>query len=182
VGRRCYIGWPFLIEAVVTRVVDGLFGYRRVGGDAAPRDRKSSGAAGARMVREPMEPYEVKAWPSNVEVLERTYARRGIITGPVNVILTVRPIKVRCHDGRTEIAHTVELTVGSFFFFFSCASPVAACCTGNGTACRRQLGTRVLTGGAGAARQRGRGERAGRGPAVPRPAAAVAGGMRSSAR
>jgi len=114
VGRRCYIGWPFLIEAVVTRVVDGLFSYRRMGGDAAPRDRKSSGAAGARMVREPMEPYEVKAWPSNVEVLERTYARRGIITGPVNVVLTVRPIKVRCHDGRKEIAHTVELMVGSF--------------------------------------------------------------------
>ena len=104
VGRRCYVGWPFLIEAMVTRVVDGLFSYRRVGGDAPPRDRKSGGAGAGRVVREPMEPYEVKAWPSNVEALERTYARRGIITGPVNVVLTVRPIKVRRRCGRAERA------------------------------------------------------------------------------
>ena len=96
VGQRCYVGWPFLVEAMVTRVADGMFEYRR-NANATGGGGKRGGGPG--VIREPMENYEVKAWPSYAEQLERVYQRRGINTGPVEIILNVRPFKVRTGVG-----------------------------------------------------------------------------------
>ena len=95
-GKRCFVGWPFLVEALVTRISDGYFTYRR----SVPSRMASAGSAnavaGPQVVQDPVDPEDASNWESLVGSLENAYSRRGIKTGPIHVVLSVRPFKV--HD------------------------------------------------------------------------------------
>jgi 5'-3' exoribonuclease 1 len=93
VGRRCYIGWPFLVEAQITSIADGLFTYRS--GKGGSSSGSAGAAAGGGVVRQPMDAHEVATWPAHTEQLARVYARRGIVLNDVEAIVTVRPFKAR---------------------------------------------------------------------------------------
>lgn len=83
VGKRVYSGWPFLREGLVVGVSDELFRYERI---------KMGGKS--KIVSTPHSVGDLGQFKRKTERIEHFYSKRfGIITGPVDVLLHVLPLK-----------------------------------------------------------------------------------------
>ncbi len=85
IGERTFIGWPFLQEGKVVAVSDSLFKYEKfsiVQGDPQ------------KVISNPHTPQALGLWKMKAEKIEHFYSKRcGVITGNVDVLLHVRPLK-----------------------------------------------------------------------------------------
>lgn len=91
IGKRTFIGWPFLIEGLVVAVSDSLFRYElgEVGGVE-------------KVLSNPHRPEAASAVRRKAERIEHTYSKRfGVLIGNVEILLHVRPLKglKRMDDG-----------------------------------------------------------------------------------
>jgi 5'-3' exoribonuclease 1 len=103
VGSRVFVGWPYLREGLVAAVSDCLFRYEKM--TVIP-------GKPAKVVANPHAPAGLGIWKSKAEKIEHTYSKRcAVITGSVEVLLHVRPLKglcfshVRQHTSDTHDAH-----------------------------------------------------------------------------
>jgi 5'-3' exoribonuclease 1 len=84
-GRRTFVGWPFLQEGLVVAVSDSLFKYEKM--SVIP-------GAPARVVSNPHAPHGLGHWKAKAEKIEQTYSKRfAVVTGDIEVLLHVRPLK-----------------------------------------------------------------------------------------
>ncbi|KAF5348597.1 hypothetical protein D9756_009691 [Leucocoprinus leucothites] len=83
IGERTFIGWPYSREGLVTGASDSTFIYDR---PASSGDRPSKVVSIRHSIRGSSQ------WKNKVERLEQIYSDRGISTGPVEVLLLVRPL------------------------------------------------------------------------------------------
>ncbi|KAG6889401.1 hypothetical protein C0992_005394 [Termitomyces sp. T32_za158] len=93
VGQRTFIGWPFLQEGLVVAVSDMLFKYEKL----AVVDGTEP-----KVVSTPHAPQGLGHWKMKAERIEQIYSKRmGVITGAVDMLLHVRPLKglKRLEDG-----------------------------------------------------------------------------------
>lgn len=82
IGRRVFIGWPFLQEGKVTAVSDSSFKYRKIQG--APE----------KVVSSPHPSQHAGQWKWKSEKIEMYYSKRcGVVTGAVDVLVHVLPLK-----------------------------------------------------------------------------------------
>jgi 5'-3' exoribonuclease 1 len=85
VGKRTFTGWPFLQEGLVEAISDSLFKYERlvvIPGNAP------------QIVSNPHSHHGLGHWRDKAERIEQVYSKRcGVITGPIDVLLHVRPLK-----------------------------------------------------------------------------------------
>lgn len=92
VGERVFFGWPFLYEGLVSAVSDGLFKYDKMA--VVP-------GAPLKVVSNPHSPGAIGMWKSKAERIEDTYSKRcGVLTGDVDVLLHIRPLR-----GRVPLAY-----------------------------------------------------------------------------
>lgn len=81
-GRRVYVGYPFLSEARIIRVSDELFNYSRPEGGTGPP------------LVVPHGPHEIDLWHRKAERIENVYSKRlGMIIGPVEALVHVDMLK-----------------------------------------------------------------------------------------
>ncbi|WVQ81858.1 hypothetical protein IAT38_003985 [Cryptococcus sp. DSM 104549] len=83
IGQRTYHSWPYLQEGLVVAVSDDMFKYEthQVGGTA-------------KVVSNPHNGHNAITWRKQADHIERHYSKRyGVITGSVDVVLHVRPLK-----------------------------------------------------------------------------------------
>jgi 5'-3' exoribonuclease 1 len=87
IGSKVHIGWPFLREGLVSAVSDSLFKYEKItivkGGPEKimpnPHSQKGLGL-----------------WKMKADQIQQTYSKRsGVLTGDVEVLLHVRPLRGR---------------------------------------------------------------------------------------
>ncbi|KAI6039713.1 exonuclease II [Pisolithus marmoratus] len=86
VGKRTFVGWPFLREGLVVAVSDSMFKYEQmvVVPGSAPRIIANPHSA----------PQGLSHWKSKAERIQYIYSKRcGVITGDVDVLVHVRPLK-----------------------------------------------------------------------------------------
>jgi 5'-3' exoribonuclease 1 len=105
VGTRTFVGWPFLQEGLVVAVSDALFKYEKM--TVVP-------GAPEKVISNPHAQHGLGHWKMKAERIEQTYSKRsGVITGAVDVLLHVCPLKGSCSPcvctssdsfGRTEAA------------------------------------------------------------------------------
>lgn len=82
IGRKVFVGYPFLLEAKVVRVSDELFNYHL----------PETGNGPAATI--PHGPQEINAWHRKAERIEGLYSKRlGIITGQVETLVHVDILK-----------------------------------------------------------------------------------------
>jgi 5'-3' exoribonuclease 1 len=82
-GKVVHTGWPFLREGKVVGVSDSLFKYDKVG--IAGKEK---------VVPTPHAPNAIGHWRAKAERIESVYSKRaGVVTGEVEVMLHVRPLK-----------------------------------------------------------------------------------------
>lgn len=82
IGRKVFVGYPFLLEAKVVRVSDELFNYHL----------PETGNGPAAII--PHGPQEINAWHRKAERIEGLYSKRlGIIIGPVEALVHVDILK-----------------------------------------------------------------------------------------
>ncbi|KAF7319188.1 5'-3' exoribonuclease 1 [Mycena chlorophos] len=115
VGQRVFTGWPFLREGRVVGVSDSLFKYEKI---VLP-----GMGDGERVVKNPHSPAGLGVWRMKADRIEQTYSKRtGVITGSVDVLLHVRPLKglkrlesgalVKDYeDADKEQEHAVQMTL-----------------------------------------------------------------------
>ena len=85
IGRRTFIGWPFLQEGMVSAISDSLFKYEKL--SVIP-------GKPAKVVSNPHSPQGLGLWKMKAEKVEHYYSKRcGVITGNVEVLVHVRPLK-----------------------------------------------------------------------------------------
>lgn len=78
-GKRVYVGYPFLQEAKVTAISDELFKYQLSDSQIMPI---------------PHSPYEIEAWRKKADRMESNYSKRmGIVIGPVEVVVHTSVLK-----------------------------------------------------------------------------------------
>ncbi|KAF9220420.1 hypothetical protein BS17DRAFT_344744 [Gyrodon lividus] len=85
VGKRTFVGWPFLLEGRVVAVSDSLFKYEEmvVVPGAAPK-----------IVANPHASQALSHWKMKAERIEQMYSKKcGVITGDVEVLAHVQPLK-----------------------------------------------------------------------------------------
>ncbi|KAL8953774.1 MAG: hypothetical protein Q9222_000391 [Ikaeria aurantiellina] len=81
-GRRVYVGYPFLSEAKVIRVSDELFTYN-------PSDPGTGPS-----VAVPHSPHEIDQWRRKAERIEAVYSKRlGMMIGPIETLIHVDMLK-----------------------------------------------------------------------------------------
>ncbi len=103
IGKRVFIQWPFLMEALVSSVSDELFLYQvRIAG------------SNRELVKTPHSPDAQVAFSRVADKLEYEYSKRyGVEIGPTELVVQVRPIKGMklMEDGsrRKEFADTNQL-------------------------------------------------------------------------
>ena len=85
VGKRAFVNWPFVREAMVVAVSDQLFKFEKVSfGDGHSQ----------RVLSNPHTPQGLAHWKAKTERIEQQYSKRlGVITGSIEVMLHVRPLK-----------------------------------------------------------------------------------------
>ena len=91
VDQRIFMNWPFLQEGLVVGVSDLMFRYEKmvVGG---------SGDGDVKVVSTPHSSYGWNHWKGKAGRIEDYYSKRcGVITGDVEVLLHVRPLKGLVH-------------------------------------------------------------------------------------
>lgn len=85
VGERTFMNWPFLQEGLVVAVSDGWFKYEKM---------VVTPGSPAKVVSTPHAPQGITHWKSKAAWIEERYSKRsGVITGDVEVLLHVRPLK-----------------------------------------------------------------------------------------
>ena len=85
IGRRTFIGWPFLQEGMVSAVSDSLFKYEKVA--VIP-------GKPPRVIANPHSQHGLAIWKSKAEQKEQFYSKRcGVITGDIEILVHVRPLK-----------------------------------------------------------------------------------------
>ena len=90
IGQRVFIGWPFLQEGKVTAVSDSLFKYEKM---------EIIRGTPEKVVQNPHPPQGVGLWKSKSEKIETYYSKRcGVITGDIDVLLHVVPLKGLSND------------------------------------------------------------------------------------
>ncbi|KAM6490715.1 exonuclease II [Amanita muscaria] len=105
VGERTFMGWPFLQEGLVVAVSDPLFKY----------EKTSIVADGPkRVISTPHMQQGPGHWKMKAERIEERYSKRlGVITGEVEVLLHVRPLKgalVKDYEGQNkEVEEAVQM-------------------------------------------------------------------------
>lgn len=83
IGKRTFIGWPFLTEALVVAVSDDLFKHER---QAVGRTTK--------IVANPHHGDQLSKWRRSAEKISTIYSKRfAVEIGDVDVLLHVRPLK-----------------------------------------------------------------------------------------
>ncbi|KAF9074552.1 XRN 5'-3' exonuclease N-terminus-domain-containing protein [Rhodocollybia butyracea] len=86
-GKRTFVGWPFLSEGRVVAVSDELFRYESV--QVGMRGRGAEKVLGT-----PHNQNGLGLWKTKADRIEGVYSKRfGVVTGPVEVLLHVRPLK-----------------------------------------------------------------------------------------
>ncbi|KAI0091131.1 exonuclease II [Irpex rosettiformis] len=93
IGERIFIGWPFLQEGKVVAVSDSLFKYEKL---------VVTPGSPPKVVSNPHHPHGLGLWKSKAERIEHFYSKRcGVVTGDIEVLLHVRPLKglKRLDDG-----------------------------------------------------------------------------------
>ena len=85
IGNRTFIGWPFLQEAKVEAVSDQYFRYESM---------KIVQNGPAKIVHNPHGSHASGIWKSKADRIEQFYSKKnGVITGSIDVLLHVRPLK-----------------------------------------------------------------------------------------
>ncbi|CAE6424286.1 unnamed protein product [Rhizoctonia solani] len=83
IGKRTFIGWPFLTEAQVVAVSDDLFKY----------ERQTIGRT-TKIVPNPHHGESLSRWKRTAEKIATTYSKRfAVEIGDVDILLHVRPLK-----------------------------------------------------------------------------------------
>ena len=99
VNERTFISWPFLQEGLVVAVSDSLFKYEKM---------VVTPGSPPKVVSTPHAPSGLGHWKSKAGRIEDYYSKRcGVLTGDVEVLLHVRPLK-----------GLFSVSVFFFFFFF----------------------------------------------------------------
>ncbi|KAL0953086.1 hypothetical protein HGRIS_004359 [Hohenbuehelia grisea] len=114
IGKRVFTGWPFLQEGKVVAVSDALFKYEKLvivqGGPL-------------KVVSQPHAPQGLGHWKSKAERIDEVYSKKwGVITGDVEILLHVRPLKgltrletgalIKDYEGQDkESEHAVQMTL-----------------------------------------------------------------------
>ncbi|KAF8834775.1 hypothetical protein BDN67DRAFT_914238 [Paxillus ammoniavirescens] len=85
VGKRTFVGWPFLQEGRVVAVSDPLFKYQAI---------MMIPGAPPKIVANPHAPQGLSHWKMKAERIEQMYSKQcGVITGNVEVLVHVQPLK-----------------------------------------------------------------------------------------
>lgn len=85
IGQRIFMGWPFLQEGQVVAVSDSLFKYEKLA--VVPGSTPN-------VVSTPHSYHGISHWKSKAERIESYYSKRcGVMTGNVEVLLHIRPLK-----------------------------------------------------------------------------------------
>lgn len=85
IGKRTFVGWPFLQEGLVSAVSDTLFKYEKV--TIIPGHP-------LRVVSTPHSPQGLSYWKMKADKIEDFYSKRcGVITGNIDVLVHVKPLK-----------------------------------------------------------------------------------------
>lgn len=83
IGQKTYHSWPYLHEGIVVAVSDDMFRY----------ELQQMGKS-AKVVSTPHNPFQAIAWKKAADHAEFHQSKRfGVITGHVDVVLHVRPLK-----------------------------------------------------------------------------------------
>ncbi|KAI0707261.1 exonuclease II [Earliella scabrosa] len=116
IGQRTFVGWPFLQEGLVSAVSDPLFKYEKI--SVVPGSPE-------KVISNPHTPQGLSLWKSKAEQIERYYSKRcGVITGNIEVLLHVRPLKglkrldtgafVKDYEGPAkEVEQAVQMAVSA---------------------------------------------------------------------
>jgi 5'-3' exoribonuclease 1 len=84
-GERVFVGWPFVTEGLVAAVSDDLFKYEKM---------RIVPTAPERVMGNPHAGQGLAHWKHKSERIETVYSKRfGVLTGMVEVLLHVRPLK-----------------------------------------------------------------------------------------
>ncbi|KAI0067320.1 hypothetical protein BV25DRAFT_1795058 [Artomyces pyxidatus] len=114
IGKKTFINWPFLQEGIVASVSDSLFKYEKI--SVTP-------GAPKKVVGNPHSQQGLSAWKAKADRIESVYSKKtGVITGNVEVLLHVRPLKglkrlesgalVKDYEGpNKELETAVQLSV-----------------------------------------------------------------------
>ncbi|OAX34740.1 hypothetical protein K503DRAFT_698174 [Rhizopogon vinicolor AM-OR11-026] len=114
VGQRTFIGWPFLQEGLVVAVSDSLFKYEKL--EVVP-------GTPPKVVSTPHFQQNLSHWKAKAERIESVYSKKcGVITGDVDVLVHVRPLKglkrlesgalIKDHEGpEKEIEQAVQMVI-----------------------------------------------------------------------
>ncbi|KAI0342644.1 hypothetical protein BDW22DRAFT_1329856 [Trametopsis cervina] len=93
IGERVFINWPFLQEGKIVAISDPLFKYEKM--VVTPGNPP-------KVISNPHSPQGLGLWKSKAERIEHFYSKRcGVLTGDIEVILHIRPLKglKRLDDG-----------------------------------------------------------------------------------
>lgn len=83
IGQKTYHSWPYLQEGMVVAVSDDMFKY----------ELQQMGKS-AKVVSTPHNPFQAIAWKKAADNAEYHQSKRfGVITGHVDVVLHIRPLK-----------------------------------------------------------------------------------------
>ncbi|KAG2352576.1 hypothetical protein BDR07DRAFT_1313202 [Suillus spraguei] len=100
VGKRTFIGWPFLQEGLVTAVSDSLFKYEKL--VLVPGTL-------AKVVSNPHSHQSLSHWKGKAEQIETLYLKRcGVITGACWYFMDVRSLHIRAGLKRLESGALVK--------------------------------------------------------------------------
>ena len=89
VGKRTFIGWPFLQEGLVIAVSDALFRHEKV----------AFGKGQDRVFANPHGQDALHSWRRKTERIDSMYSKRfGVIIGQTEMLVHVRPLKGCLHD------------------------------------------------------------------------------------
>jgi 5'-3' exoribonuclease 1 len=83
VGKRIFIGWPFLQEGLVIALSDSPFMYEKMA--VVPGSQP-------KFISNPHVPHGIGHWKTNVEWIETFHSKKlGVMVGGVNILVHVRP-------------------------------------------------------------------------------------------
>jgi 5'-3' exoribonuclease 1 len=88
IGKPTFIGWPFLREGLVTAVSNEHSKYEKIA---------QHNTSVETVISTPHTHASIGLWRTKAQKTQDTYSKRcGVITGPVDILLHVRPLKGSC--------------------------------------------------------------------------------------
>lgn len=95
IGQRTFVNWPFLQEGLVSAVSDSLFTYEKVA--VIPGNP-------LKVISNPHSPHGLSLWKTKADRIEQFYSKRcGVVTGTIDVLVHVRPLKGKTVYGITYV-------------------------------------------------------------------------------